>query len=223
MQSENINELGAALAKAQAVITGAKQDKKNPFLKNNYATLSSVWDACRAPLTDNGLCVVQTTEYNEQGQLVLATTLIHSSGQWLKGFTPILVQKQDAQSMGSAITYARRYSLSAIAGVAPDDGEDDGSQATSPRGNAKEGQPIQKRQPAQEKPKVSAGVISEKQVNLLYARLNGNDDIKQQIEGRLESQGIENYKDIPREMFDRIIKFIDGEIAKKTEAASCTH
>jgi len=210
MQSENINELGAALAKAQAVITGAKQDKANPYFKSRYADLSSVWDACRKALTDQGLSVVQTTQYNEQNLLVLMTTLVHSSGQWIKGQMPVLTTKQDAQSMGSALTYARRYALAAIAGVAPDD-DDDGNQASHPVGNAPQ------RQPMQAKPQVSTGVISERQVKLLYARLNGFDDIKQQIEERLESQGIESYKDIPREMFDRIIKFIDGEIAKKTE------
>ncbi len=126
-QSEQINEIANALSKAQADITPAIKESTNPFFKSKYADLSSVWGACREPLTKNGLAVLQTMEYKDS-QMVLITTLTHSSGQWIRSCLPILPVKQDAQSIGSAITYMRRYSLAAMVGVIADD--DDGNAAT---------------------------------------------------------------------------------------------
>lgn len=121
----SINELAAALSKAQAEIIGAKKDANNNFFKTPYADLASVWDACRQPLTKNGLSVTQTTDVSENGVMILVTTLLHSSGQHIQGRYPIQPVKNDPQGLGSAITYARRYALQAIVGVAPtdDDGE----------------------------------------------------------------------------------------------------
>lgn len=124
-KSDQINELAAALAKAQGEIQGAVKDSKNPFFKSNYADLASVWDACRAPLSKNNLAVIQTTEANEKGQLILKTILAHSSGQWISSDYPIITAKQDAQGMGSGMTYSRRYALAAMVGIVQvdDDGE----------------------------------------------------------------------------------------------------
>lgn len=130
-QSESIAALAAALSKTQAAIEGASKDKNNPFFKSKYADLSSVWDACRGPLTDNGLAVVQTTEPNG-GSVAIITTLVHSSGEWIRGKLSIKPVKEDPQSIGSAITYARRYALAAIVGVCP---EDDDAEAAMARDN----------------------------------------------------------------------------------------
>ena len=127
--SEHVNELMAALSKAQGKIQPACKDKANPFFKSKYADLSSVWDACRSALTDNGLAVIQTINRTDTG-MTLVTTLGHSSGQWIKSEMPIITAKNDPQTLGSAITYFRRYSLSAIVGVSPED--DDGEKAQSP-------------------------------------------------------------------------------------------
>lgn len=121
--SENINELATALSKAQGEMTSAKKDSINPHFKSKYADLSSVWDACREPLFKNGLAVIQITRHKE-GKIEVVTMLTHSSGQWIKSFLPVIMTKQDAQGLGSSLTYSRRYALSAIVGVAPDD--DDG-------------------------------------------------------------------------------------------------
>lgn len=123
-QSQEIKDLALALSKAQAEITGAVKDSKNPFFKSNYADLESVWSAIRGPLTKNQLCVIQTTEI--QGTATgIVTTLAHSSGQWIQGFYPLSPIKQDPQGIGSAMTYARRYALAAMVGVVQvdDDGE----------------------------------------------------------------------------------------------------
>lgn len=129
IQSEQINELATALAKAQGQIRNAAMDRKNPHYKSKYADLASVWDACRGPLSANNLSVVQTMIRAESGQTELVTTLFHASGQWIRGYLPLTPSKNDAQAIGSAITYARRQSLAAIAGVAPDDDDDDGETA----------------------------------------------------------------------------------------------
>ena len=129
MQSDQINELAAALAKAQGQMKSAAKDSVNPFFKSKYADLASVWDCCRIPLAQNGLAVAQTSTCDEGGQLLLVTTLIHASGQWVSGVLPISPVKNDPQGIGSAITYMRRYALQMIAGIAAED--DDGEAAQS--------------------------------------------------------------------------------------------
>lgn len=142
-QSEEINELAGALAKAQGKITGALKDSANPFFKSKYADLASVWDACRSALSENGLAVVQQTEADESGVMVI-TTLAHSSGQWMRSSLRLQPKDASPQGIGSAITYGRRYALAAAVGVAQVD--DDGNAASGragvstvdPRGEEKE-------------------------------------------------------------------------------------
>lgn len=126
--SADIGELAAALAKAQGGMSNAAKDKTNPFFKSNYADLASIMDACRAVLSENALAVVQTTELGQAGWVVVVTTLMHSSGQWIRGRLALMPVKPDPQGVGSAITYGRRYGLQAIVGIAADD--DDGNAAS---------------------------------------------------------------------------------------------
>lgn len=128
--SDQINDLAAALVKAQGEIGGAKKDSENPHFRSSYADLASVWDACRAPLTKHGLCVMQFPRLtvSDGGVLLdLETVLAHTSGQFMAETLSVIVSKPDAQGIGSALTYARRYALSAVVGVAPED--DDGESA----------------------------------------------------------------------------------------------
>ena len=127
MMSQDIKELAAALSKVQATIKGAVKDSSNPFYKSKYADLTSVWDACRDALVKNGFSVAQTNEPSENG-IILVTTLLHSSGQFIEGKMFIKPSKDDPQGFGSAMTYARRYGLAAIVGVCP---EDDDANAAS--------------------------------------------------------------------------------------------
>lgn len=128
--SDQINELAAALAIAQGAIEGAAKDKTNPHFKSSYADLASVWEACREHLAKNGLSVVQPVVKLLDGPTVLVTRLLHRSGQWIEdGGIPLLSSKEDMQGLGSALTYARRYGLMAMVGIAPED--DDGNAATS--------------------------------------------------------------------------------------------
>ena len=138
MQSESIAALAAALSKAQADITGALKDSSNPFFKSKYADLASCWDACRKQLAANGLCVIQTTGMTDAG-LVLITTLAHSSGEWIVGYLPVAAKDSSPQAQGSGITYARRYALAAIVGLAQIDDDAEAAQArpftNNPRGD----------------------------------------------------------------------------------------
>jgi hypothetical protein len=127
-RSDSIAALAAALSKAQATMTSAKKDSTNPHFKSRYADLASVWDACRESLTKNGLAVVQLPGKDEAGYYV-ETVLTHSSGEFVSCKLHIVPIKDDPQGLGSSITYARKYALAAIAGIAPDDSDDDGEAA----------------------------------------------------------------------------------------------
>ena len=131
MTSSEIGELAKALATAQGEMTAASKDATNPHFKSRYATLASVWDAIRGPLSRNGLSVSQVLETPETGPgVIVRTLLIHASGQWIGSrYVMPIADKLTPQAMGSAITYARRYALSAIVGIAPDD-DDDGNAAS---------------------------------------------------------------------------------------------
>jgi hypothetical protein len=134
-QSDSIAKLAEALSKAQGEITGALKESKNPFFKSSYADLASCWDACRKQLSQHGLAVIQTLEPSETGVTVV-TTLAHSSGEWIRGSVRMTPVKNDPQGIGSCITYARRYALAAIVGLAQID--DDANQASGKEaGNGK--------------------------------------------------------------------------------------
>jgi hypothetical protein len=116
-KSDQVNELFKALSAAQSEMVGAIKDSNNPFFKSKYADLAACLDAIRAPFAKNGLCVTQCVEVVGE-KIYITSVLGHSSGQWITSTIPVLAQKQDPQGMGSAISYARRYALSAISGLA---------------------------------------------------------------------------------------------------------
>lgn len=118
-----------ALARLQGEVRAALKDSMNPHFKSKYADLSAVWEACRAPLTKNGLSVVQTTDF-DANDVWLVTTLYHSSGASISGRYPLRPVKNDPQGYGSALTYARRYTLAALVGVVADE-DDDGNRASA--------------------------------------------------------------------------------------------
>lgn len=129
-KSESINELAAALSKAQSEMDKASKGKENPFFKSLYSRLSDVQDACMPALTKNGLSVSQLPCMVGEN-VGLETILMHSSGQWISSIACIKPVKNDPQSIGSALSYARRYALSAIAGVSQDDDDANAAQDLS--------------------------------------------------------------------------------------------
>lgn len=132
--SEAIDQIATALAKAQGEIKGAAKDSTNPHFKSSYADLASVWEACRAALSKNGLSVIQTPDTTADG-VFLYTTLAHSSGQWIRGVMPVRPVQDTPQGLGSALTYARRYSLASMVGVAPEDDDGNAASAGTPANN----------------------------------------------------------------------------------------
>lgn len=137
-RSPEIAKLAAALCKAQSAMEGAKKDSENPHFKNAYADLASVWDAVRKPLTDNGLSVVQFPRTAGQG-VEIETTLLHVSGEFMCDVLWVPCSKNDAQGLGSAITYGRRYALMSVTGIAPID--DDGNAAVASHKSGAPGAP----------------------------------------------------------------------------------
>lgn len=141
LKSEQINELVAALAKAQGQIEGAKKSSSNPFFKSKYADLAECWNTCREALTANEISVIQMPEeINENGRLNITTMLAHSSGQYISSTLTMTVTKLDPQAIGSAITYGRRYALAAMVGLAQED--DDGEKAMA-RQEKKDKKPVE--------------------------------------------------------------------------------
>lgn len=129
--SEQINEIAAALAKAHGEMDNPVKDAVNPHFGKAYADLSGGLNAVRGPLSKYGIAVVQATRIENDGWLVLDTRLVHSSGQWIGSEYPVCKLPVPPQQAGSALTYARRYALFALAGVA---GEDDDANDASGHG-----------------------------------------------------------------------------------------
>ena len=132
-QSVTIGALALALSKAQGEIKGAVKDSANPFFKAKFADLSSVRDACQEALTKYGIAYVQSPSA-EGAKVSITTLLCHESGEWVSGTITATGKDESAQSVGSVITYLRRYALASMAGVAP---EDDDGESAQPRGQFK--------------------------------------------------------------------------------------
>jgi hypothetical protein len=129
IHSPTIGSIAAALAAAQGEIKGAVKDSTNPFFKSRYADLSSVKDACQEALTANHIAVIQAPKAT--GALVTVTTMLaHESGEWLSEELTAHAKDESAQSVGSVITYLRRYGLASMVGVTA---EDDDGESAQPR------------------------------------------------------------------------------------------
>ena len=119
--SENIDQLATALASAQSEMKNAKLNKINPHFKSKYADLAEIRDTVTPALSKHGIAVVNGTDATDGG-LHVVTRLIHKSGQWIESRFPIAYDKP--QTMGSAITYGKRYNLAAVANIAADEDDD---------------------------------------------------------------------------------------------------
>ena len=159
------SKLFEALAKAQAEIKPAVLDMVNPHYKSRYASLTSVQEAYKEALAKHSLSVVQIVRSGE-GHYYLDTMLCHSSGESISSAVRLLITKQDMQGLGSAITYARRYAVSAMLGIV-DTEDDDGNasidvdKSKKVEGSAKRESPVQQR------------ALSDAQLKRLYAIAKG--------------------------------------------------
>lgn len=128
-RSESLKEIATALVKAQAQVKAAVKSGVNPHFKNKYAPVEEVIAACKDALNSNGISFIQGAEPSEGDILSLSTMLLHTSGEWIESTLTMRPVRNDPQGIGSCITYARRYSLAAICGVASDE-DDDGNAAS---------------------------------------------------------------------------------------------
>lgn len=120
----------SALAAAQSEMGKALKKSENPHFRSKYADLGAVMDACLPALTANGISVVQPVEITETGERYVRTVLFHGASETsTETRIPLILGKQDMQGLGSTMTYARRYGLMAMAGIAPED--DDGNAAAN--------------------------------------------------------------------------------------------
>jgi len=123
-----MSNIAAAFVKAQRGFAPALKDKTNPHFKSKYADLSSCVDSVIDSLNANGIALIQKTIRDEAG-VTVETVFLHESGETIEcGLLHVPAAKNDPQGYGSALTYARRYSLMAACGIAPED--DDGNAAS---------------------------------------------------------------------------------------------
>lgn len=220
-QSEEIKELVAALSKAQGSMKPAIFNRVNPHFKNRYADFTSCMDCCREPLASNGLSVMQYCEtVNEK--LMLVTMLAHTSGQWMKSYFPLNPMKMDSQSIGSAMTYGKRYSLSAMLGIVSDDEDDDGeashargqSQQALPKPVNGQGQTKNIQNEGQKSPNFSGQKITPLQVETLKKleeRLDG--ECKSKIYLWLSNQyKISTIEEISIEIFQKVLGSFENAV-----------
>lgn len=196
MHSEQIDQITVAIAKAQSKIEHPVKDSSNPYFKSSYADLASVLEVCREPLSANGLAVTQVIS-SVEGKQVLVTLLSHSSGQWIKSFIELPIQKPGPQELGSCITYCRRYALAAMIGVYQVDDDAEAAQEDYRKDE-------------------SPSIISDKQHTLLVNKLQflGDNAATNYI---LENLKIESLNDVPKTEFNRTLEWVNKKIEAKKE------
>lgn len=186
--SQSIGKLIEALSKAQGVMEEAKKDSKNPYFKSAYADLGSMWNACRKPLAENGLAIVQTVEQME-GKPCLVTLLGHTSGEWIKSVLPLPLAKMDPQAIGSAITYCRRYALGAIVGISATE-DDDGEKAM----------------------KVARKTtLNINQIDSITEIVGDNETLLKRV---LDHNQVDAIEEIPQENYERIMTYLEKATSK---------
>lgn len=220
--SENISDLAAALWKAQALITQPTKDKTAKVKTKagydysfNYVSLDGVLDVIRKPFADAGLCFVQGINGGDD-RPALTTRIMHSGGQWIESDYPLNFSGSP-QERGSELTYAKRYALCAMLGIAAEE-DDDGNRGSgngasvTPRNQPK--QPQRQSPPA--KPQAVRGeVASAEQVREVSALLADREDWEALTNKWFAAAGVTRWEDMPA---DKAAKCI--ERLKKPQAAA---
>lgn len=137
---QNMTKIAPAFINAKKAFSPALKDKTNPAFRSKYADLGACLEAVNDALLDNGIAIMQETSEDETG-VTVETVLLHESGETIRsGRLHVPAVKHDPQGFGSALTYARRYSLMAVCGIAPEDDD----------GNAASRQPVKREEPAKD-------------------------------------------------------------------------
>ncbi|MDP3980171.1 MAG: ERF family protein [Chlamydiota bacterium] len=198
--SEEIKDLAVALAKAQSEMPIADLNKTNPYFKSAYADMKSIVCASRPSLTKYGISVVQNIVHHDDGQSILHTMLLHSSGQYICSKMRIVPAKNDIQTISSYTTYLKRMAYASLVGVITGDEDDDGeaSVATSRDTFAKGTALNTKYDPRDTSPEV----ITREQLEELNYELAEYTDIAQMV---LDSLKIQSLADMPKKHFIKAI------------------
>ena len=201
-KSESITNLVKALSQFQAEVQNPKNTADNPFFKSKYAPLNDVLNLVRPLLSKHGLSVLQSPSGDGEN-IIISSILMHSTGEWIEPDPLVLrADKPTAQGAGSAITYGRRYSISAILGISSEDDDD---------GNHAEGKPKGQVQPKQAQPKQQkAGTISEAQAKRMFA-IAGNPKLVQDL---LTAKGYAKSTDVKVSEYEAICKELEKGASK---------
>jgi len=195
LNSAEINAIAVALSAFQGQIDSAKKCAKNPHFGSKYADLASVWDCIRDVLPLYGLSIIQSILPTPEGKNILVTTLLHESGQWFRSYLPLMVDKPTSQALGSAITYARRFALSAICGISSED--DDGNAAT------RHVEKMQQQQQQQQQQQPAIATIE--QIKSLVSILeNCSDEYKHNFAEHLKKIG-RTLNNLPLPIYDKLL------------------
>lgn len=198
--SIELGELYGALAKAQSTMEVAGCNRTNPFLKTKYSDLKDIIKASRKSLAANNLSVTQSINRNDNGQLTLTTILGHASGQFISSELPLNPPKSDPQSLGSYISYMRRYAYASLCGVVSGDEDDDAEEIMT---QAREVAPkLNKRHQPKDEP---YEFVSQDQIKELEFELEGYDDIYEEV---LEKMKLNSLADMPKSRFLTAVKRI---------------
>lgn len=196
-----MDELFAALSQAQAEISAAVADKENTHFGFKYADLDSCWEACRKPLTDNELSIIQIPSVGESGAVNMETILGHSSGQSISSHYSMHPDKGGPQALGSCMTYLRRYMLCAMVGISQED--DDANMATAD---------------PDEYERISKTQVDE--VLVLAENLFGKsaDAVVERMLAKVFE--LTSVKDIPVDLFDQAKTLLENQSKREKKAAS---
>jgi hypothetical protein len=210
IQSEFINELISALSKAQGEIESADYDKVNPHFKSKYASYDSIRETCRLPLAQHGLAITHNLDFTQDGKRMLVTQLSHTSGQWMRSFLIMPMDKDTPQAMGSAITYCKRYALASLLAIGSDE-DDDAEEAEKPNRAPPKSAPV--------------SYLSHMQQAKIIMECAGDKELEQRIiRGyALKNAAIKQLGDIPASEYNTIIerlKVINEERKTHESAAS---
>jgi hypothetical protein len=190
-KSESIKEIATALSAAQGEVENATKGSVNPHFKSRYADLAEIINTVRPVFSKHGLSIVQSPSY-EGGMASVETMVMHKSGEWISDKASCAITKNDAQGVGSAITYLRRYSMAAFACIAQED--DDGQAAV--------GKPVVK----------EVSLVSQEQFEILANLIleTASDSAK-----FCKAFGISVLKDMPASSYEKAVTMLN---AKKDKA-----
>jgi hypothetical protein len=209
-KSQELNEIFSALAQAQGEIKVAIKDSANPFFKSKYANLQSVVESARPSLAKYGLSVTQFVDQDDTGHECLCTMLCHKSGQWILSRMRINPVKPDPQSLGSCITYLRRYMFASIVGVYDGFEDDDGNDASteSPVINISVPAPVQNTNREVQQSLDNSDLVSEKQVKFISFQVGQNRELLKDV---LQKYGIQNIQSMKKSDAQHALAYIESQ------------